>query len=290
MQQVIQLTLSGIAIGSIYACLAVALVLIYKTTRHVNFAQGEMATFSAYVALFAVGLGLPLWLAAVGAVLFAFVSGMVIERVVIRRFHNASATTFVVACIALFIGINSLSGWIFGHDLKAFPSIFGAGSSSVVPFLSAHEVGSILTVVVIAGLLYMFLSHTSLGLAMRATADNPVSARLSGVPVDWLLTLGWGIAAAVGAVAALLVAPIVFLDPNMMIGVLIYAFAAALLGGLDSPWGAIVGGIVIGVIENLAGAYVVGNDMKLSLALLIIVAVLMLMPQGLLGRKTATRV
>ena len=289
MQEFLHILISGMAIGCVYACLAVALVLVYKTTSHVNFAQGEMATFSAYVSLALISVGTPVWLGALGGIAFGFVSGMTIERTIMRKLHTAPPMTYRVACIALFIGINSLSGWVFWYDIQAFPSAFGDGKSGIIPFLSAHELGSILTVLLIAGILFIFLSYTSIGLAMRATADNPASARLSGIPVDWLLTLGWGIAGAVGAVAAILIAPIVFLEPNMMAGVLIYAFAAALVGGLDSVWGAIIGGILVGIFENLAGVYLVGNDMKLSLALVIIVAVLILRPQGLLGGKLVIR-
>ena len=290
MQEFLHILVSGTAIGCVYSCLAVALVLVYKTTSHVNLAQGEMATFAAYVALALILAGVPVWLAALLSVLFGFVSGAGVERLLMRRLHSAPHLTYLVACVALFIGINSLSGWLFWHDIKAFPSVFGEGKSALVPFLSAHELGSILTIFVIAALLFGFLRYTSVGLAMRATADNPASSRLSGIPVDWLLTLGWGIAGAVGAVAALLIAPIVFLEPNMMAGVLIYAFAAALIGGLDSIWGAILGGVLVGVIEHVAGAYLVGNDLKLTLALAIIVTVLLLRPQGLLGTKLVTRV
>ncbi|WP_276718693.1 branched-chain amino acid ABC transporter permease [Pseudooceanicola nitratireducens] len=290
MQELLHVLASGAAIGCVYACLAVALVLVYKTTGHVNFAQGEMATFSAYVSLALILVGTPVWLAALGGIVFGFVSGVGVERLIMRRLHAAPHLTYLVACVALFIGVNSLSGWLFWHDIQAFPSVFGEGRSALIPFLSAHELGSILTVVTLAATLFAFLRFTSAGLAMRATADNPTSAKLSGIAVDALLTLGWGIAGAVGAIAALLIAPIVFLEPNMMAGVLIYAFAAALVGGLDSIWGAIIGGILVGVIEHLAGAYLVGNDMKLSLALVIIVSVLLLRPQGVLGRKLVIRV
>lgn len=290
MQEFFHILVSGVSIGCVYSCLAVALVLVYKTTSHINFAQGEMATFAAYVALALITVGAPVWLGVLGGIVFGFVSGMGVERLVMRRLHNAPHLTYLIACVALFIGINSLSGWVFWHEIKAFPSVFGSGKSTVVPFLSAHEFGSVLTILVVAALLFSFLRYTSVGLAMRATADNPGSARLSGISVDALLTLGWGIAGAVGAMAAILIAPIVFLEPNMMSGVLIYAFAAALIGGLDSIWGAIIGGILVGAIEHLAGSYLVGNDLKLTLALIIIAAVLLLRPQGLLGGKLVTRV
>ena len=138
--------------------------------------------------------------------------------------------------------------------------------------------------------LYAFLRFTRVGLAIRASAENPVSSRLSGIPVSLMVSLGWGVSSAIGFIAGLMVAPIVFLDTNMMGGVLIYAFAAALLGGIDNPWGAVAGGVIVGVVENLAGAYVVGTELKLSVALLVIIGVLLVRPSGLFGRKLVTRV
>ena len=137
---------------------------------------------------------------------------------------------------------------------------------------------------------YLFFRHTKLGLAMRAAAFNPVSSRLVGIRVGWMLALGWGLAAAIGAVAGMMVAPIVYLDPNMMAGILLYAFAGALLGGIDNPLGAVLGGFAVGIIENLAGAYLVGTELKLTVALIIIVAVLVVKPSGLLGRTVLSRV
>jgi len=139
-------------------------------------------------------------------------------------------------------------------------------------------------------LIYLFFRFTPLGLAMRAAAQNPVSSRLVGIRVGWMLALGWGLAAAIGAVAGMMVAHIVFLDPNMMAGVLLYAFAAALLGGIDNPWGAIVGGFIVGVVENLAGQYIFGTELKLTVALILIIGVLLFKPNGLFGRVLVTRV
>ncbi|HYF07434.1 MAG TPA: branched-chain amino acid ABC transporter permease, partial [Acetobacteraceae bacterium] len=142
----------------------------------------------------------------------------------------------------------------------------------------------------VLALVFLFFRYTSLGLAMRAAAYNPASARLVGIRVGWMLALGWGLAAAIGAVAGMMVAPIVFLDPNMMLGILLYAFAGALLGGIDNPTGAVIGGFVVGVLENLAGAYVVGTELKLTVALAIIIGVLVLRPAGLFGRVVQSRV
>jgi branched-chain amino acid transport system permease protein len=138
--------------------------------------------------------------------------------------------------------------------------------------------------------LYVFFRFTPLGLAMRAAAQNHVSSRLVGIRVGWMLALGWGLAAAVGAIAGMLVAPIIYLEPNMMSGVLLYAFAAALVGGIDNPFGAVLGGFIVGVLENLIGAYVIGTELKLSVALVLIICVLLVKPSGLFGKVFVTRV
>src|SRR5207302_7129776 len=158
--------------------------------------------------------------------------------------------------------------------------------------ISAHDGGMIGVTLVLLGLLYMFFRHTRVGLAMRAAAANPESARLAGIRVGWMVALGWGMAAAIGAVAGMLIAPVVFLEPNMMLSILLYGFAGAVVGGLTSPGGAVLGGFLMGVIENLAGTYipVVGREMKVSIALVIIVSILTVKPSGLLGRPVVTRV
>jgi branched-chain amino acid transport system permease protein len=282
--------LSGIASGSIYASVALALVMIYQATNYINFAQGEMATFSTYIALSLLGAGLPYWAAFVAAVVISFAIGVAIERLLIRPMANAPVLAVVGIFIGLLLVFNSLSGWIFGYTIKSFPTPFQAGGPLLGGYISPPELGA--TGVTLAMLLavYLFFRHTKLGLAMRATATNPVSARLVGIRVGWMLALGWGLAAALGAVAGIMVAPIVFLDPNMMAGILLYAFAGALLGGIDNPLGAVLGGFAVGIIENLGGAYVVGTELKLTLALVIIVVVLLFKPSGLLGKAVVSRV
>jgi branched-chain amino acid transport system permease protein len=156
--------------------------------------------------------------------------------------------------------------------------------------MSAHEIGAIGVTLVVLTALYCFFRFTPLGLAMRAAAQNPQSSRLVGIRVGWMLALGWGLAAAVGAVAGMMVAPIVYLDPNMMGGILLYAFAAALLGGIDSPMGAVIGGFVVGVLENVLGAFVIGNELKLTVALVLIIGVLLVRPSGFFGSVHVTRV
>lgn len=280
---------SGIATGGIYASVALALVMIYQATHHVNFAQGEMATFSTYLALTLINAGFAYWAAFMGAVAISFIAGVVIERILMRPLAEAPVLASVGVFIGLLLIINSLSGWLFDYTIKQFPSPFG-GRPLLGGYASAHELGSTAVTLIVLLLVYLFFLHTRLGLAMRAAAFNPVSARLVGIRVGWMLALGWGLAAAIGAIAGVMVAPVVFLDPNMMQGILLYAFAGALLGGIDNPLGAVLGGFAVGVIENLAGAYLVGTELKLSMALVIIVSVLVVKPSGLLGRAVQSRV
>jgi branched-chain amino acid transport system permease protein len=289
LQGVLHQVMSGIATGGIYASVALALVMIYQATHHVNFAQGEMATFSTYIALTFINLGLPYWVAFAGAVVISFIIGVAIERVLMRPLANAPILASVGVFVGLLLIINSLSGWFFDYTIKQFPTPF-PDKPMLGGYLSGHELGSTAVTLIVLISVYLFFRHTRLGLAMRAAAFNPTSSRLVGVRVGWMLALGWGLAAAIGAVAGCMVAPIVFLDPNMMSGILLYAFAGALLGGIDNPLGAVLGGFAVGVIENLGGAYLVGTELKLTLALAIIVAVLTVKPTGLMGRKVYSRV
>jgi branched-chain amino acid transport system permease protein len=281
--------LSGLATGSIYASLALALVVVHQATHHVNFAQGEMATLSTFLAYSLIGAGLPYWAAFALTVALSFGLGVLIERVLLRPVAGAPALTLVGVSIGLLLIINALCGWIWDFTVKPFPSPFG-DRPLLGGLVSSHELGATAVTLGVLTLVYLFFRHTRLGLAMRAVAHNPESSRLVGIRVGWMLALGWGLAAAIGAVAGMLVAPVVFLDPSMMTGILLYAFAGALLGGLDSPLGAVLGGFSVGVIENLGGAYLVGTELKLTLALVIIAGVLMLKPSGLLGRAVASRV
>jgi branched-chain amino acid transport system permease protein len=281
---------SGVAMGGVYACLGLALVMIYQSTNHINFAQGEMAMFSTFIAAMCLQSGMPYWASFLATVAFGFVAGFAIERIVLRPFKDMPETSIVVVFIGLYIGVNALAGWIFGHELAPFPSPFPEKAPFGTTLISGHELGMIAVVLAVVCALYAFLRFTRVGLAIRASAENPVSSRLSGIPVSLMVSLGWGVSSAIGSIAGLMVAPIVFLDTNMMGGVLIYAFAAALLGGIDNPWGAVAGGVIVGVVENLAGAYVVGTELKLSVALLVIIGVLLVRPSGLFGRKLVTRV
>jgi branched-chain amino acid transport system permease protein len=284
---------SGLAAGAIYASLALALVLIYQTTNVVNFAQGEMATFTTYVAWSMMHHGLGYWPAFVLTLLIAFGAGVTVERVLIRPVEHRPEIVIVILTIGMFIAINGLVGWIFGPEVKAFDSPFPNRSVIVGGVsISVQDIGTFGVCLGTVVALWLFFRLTTLGLAMRAVAFNPDASRLMGVRVGWMLALGWGFAAVLGAIAGMMAAPTVFLDPDMMLVVLIYAFAAAVLGGIDSPVGAVVGGLLIGVVINLLGAYVnfVGQELRLPTALAVLLVVLVIRPSGLFGRVVVRKV
>lgn len=284
---------SGLAAGSVYASLALALVLIYQTTNVVNFAQGEMATFTTYVAWMLMDRGVPYWPAFVLTLLIAFGGGVAVERVLIRPVEHRPEIVIVILTIGMLIAINGLTGWIWGPEVKLFDSPF-PNSSLVIGgvAVSVRDIGTFCVCLGTVAVLWLFFRFTTLGLAMRAVAFNPGASRLMGVRVGWMLALGWGFAAMLGAIAGMMAAPTVFLDPDMMIVVLIYSFAAAVLGGIDSPIGAVVGGLLLGVAVNLLGAYVdfVGQELRLPTALAVLLVVLIVRPTGLFGRVHVRRV
>jgi branched-chain amino acid transport system permease protein len=267
-------------------------VMIYQAIDHLNFAQGEMAMFSTFVGWQLIAWGFPYWVAFAASVVVSFVAGVLIDRVLFRPVQNAPILSQIVAFIALFSILNSSAGQIWDYTIKSFPTPFGHTPLFGGTLIDTHEAGMIGVTLLLLALLYAFFRGTRLGLAMRATAANPVSARLVGVRVGWMTALGWGMAAAIGAIAGMLIAPVVFLEPNMMIGVLLYGFAGAVLGGLTSPGGAVIGGFAVGVLENLAGTFIpyFGRELKLTLALIMIVIVLMFRPSGLFGRSVVSRV
>jgi branched-chain amino acid transport system permease protein len=256
--------LSGLASGAIYALMALAVVMIYQAIHNLNFAQGEMAMFSTFVAWQLMAWGVPYWQAFALTVAMSFIGGLVIERIVFRPLRDASALTHVVVFIALFAIFNSLAGFIWDFTIKPFPSPFGSAPLLGSGLISVHQAGMIGVTLLMVGLLYGFFRYTRLGLAMRAAAENPASARLVGIRVGWMMALGWGMAAAIGAV----------------------------LGGLSSPGGAVFGGFAVGIVESLAGTYipVVGSEIRLPIALFLIVAVLVVRPSGLFGRASVQRV
>ena len=280
--------MAGLATGGIYASLALALVMIYRSTHHVNFAQGEMAMFSTFIASMLITAGWPYWAAFFATVTIAFAMGAGIEAVLVRRLRNAPVLAIVVVFVALLVILHSLAGWLFGYAIRPFPSPF-AEAAVAGGLLSPHQLGAIGVTLLMLLLMYVFFRHSPLGLQMRATAENPTSSRLVGVRVNRMLALGWGLAGAIGAVAGMMIAPVVFLDVHMMSGVLLYAFAAAVLGGIGSAPGAVVGGFIVGVLENLLGTYVVGAELKLSVALVLIIVVLVAKPSGLFGKALEVR-
>lgn len=292
MELFVQQVLAGLATGGIYASLALALVMIYQTTELINFAQGEMAMFSTYIAWSLLEAGMPYWGAFFITIAVAFLGGVIIERVVIRPVENAPILALVIVFIALLVIFNSVAGWIYSYTIKSFPSPFPEQPLFGNTLIGSHDLGAIAVTFLMLGLVYAFFRFTPLGLALRGVAQNPESSRLVGIRVGWMLALGWGLAAAVGSVGGMMVAPIVFLDPNMMGGVLLYAFAAALLGGIDSPGGAVFGGFAVGVLENLVGTFVpfIGTELKLTVALVIIIGVLVIKPSGIFGKAVVTRV
>lgn len=290
MEAFLQQLMSGLSTGGIYACMALALVMIYQSTHHVNFAQGEMAMFSTFIAWALIQAGLPYWGAFAVTLVVSFGAGALLEFAVIRPLHRAPELSVVVVFIGLLVIFHSVAGWLFGTQIKEFPSPFPRDAWYGTALMSPHQVGTIFIALTIVAALFTFFRFTTLGLTMRAAAQNPGSSRLLGIRVGRMLMLGWGMAGAIGAVAGMMVAPVVFLDPSMMTGVLIYAFAGALIGGIDNPVGAIVGGFLVGVLENLVGTYIVGTELKLSVALVLIVGVLIVRPAGLLGRRIVQRV
>ncbi len=290
MEALLHQIFSGLANGCIYGSVALALVMIYQATHHINFAQGEMATFSTFVAWALIQAGWPYWGAFFFTIAISFVGGLVVQRIVLRPLEKAPVLTNVIVFIGLLLIFNALSGWIFDHTIKAFASPFPKDAFFASKYFSAHQLGSAGVLLLVLLGLFAFFRFTPIGLAMRAAAQNPDSARLVGIRVSWMLALGWGLAAAIGAVAGMMVAPVVFLDPNLMLGILLYGFAGALLGGIDNPWGAVIGGLVVGVLENVLGAYVIGTELKLTVALVLIVATLTLWPDGMFGKRVVTRV
>lgn len=290
MELFIEQLASGIGIGAIYASLALALVFIFRSTGIINFAQGEMAMFSAFLAWQFTAWGMPLLVAALVAIAVSFGAGVIIQLVTIRPVQEKDQLSVVAVTVGLFILVNALAGFIWSYHTKAVASPF-PNSLALGP-VNGQIVGTLLVSLTVVVIFALVLKKTKLGLAMRAAAQVPASSRLVGVRVWLILALGWGFAAALGAVSGILIAPQVMLEPNMMALVMVYAFASAALGGLDSLVGAIVGGLLVGVSETLAGSYIpfIGSDLKVLVPLAIIFLVLLVKPEGLFGRKRIARV
>lgn len=293
MSYFLQQLLNGVGSGAIYASLGLALVLIYRTTNIANFAQGEMATFSAFLAWQLNNWGLPMAWAILGAVLLSIVLGAVVYVAVVRPVQYKDEMTIIIVTLGLFLAFNSATGAIWGFMQKALPSPFPDQAWTIGSLrISAELVGFVFVLTAIAAGMFLLFQRTRLGIALRAAASNAESAKLVGIRFTLMMTVGWGMAAALGAVSGVLVAPRLTLDPNMMGVVIIYAFAAAVVGGLGSYLGAVVGGAVVGVSQSLSTAYLpsLGADLQIIVPLLLIVAVLIAKPEGLFGKAVVVRV
>lgn len=293
LQDLAQQIVSGLATGSVFASMALALVLIYRSMGVINFAQGEMAMLTTFIAWQLAQQGLPLWAAFGVTVAVAFAGAVAVEWIVIRPIERAAPLTLVIVTLGLFITFNGIAGWIWGYVVKPFPTPFPVTPLRVGNvYFSSQDIGIIAVSLASLGLITLLFQRTKLGLAMRAAAIYPDECRTLGIRVSWMLALGWGLAAVMGAVSGIMVAPVAFLDPNMMQGILVYAFAAAVLGGIESPLGAVIGGLVLGVMVNLVGTYVpfIGTELRLAFAFAIIVGVLLVRPDGLFGHRKLQRV
>ncbi|WP_020203737.1 MULTISPECIES: branched-chain amino acid ABC transporter permease [Cupriavidus] len=293
MQYFLQQIINGIGDGAIYASLGLALVLIYRTTNIANFAQGEMATVSAYVAWQCVAWGLPLGWAIVVAIVVSLFVGMATYLIFVRPVQNKDELTIIIVTLGLFLAFNSLSGATWGFMQMPLDSPFPEKYFSIGSFrVSVELLGTVAVLVAISVGMFLLFQKTRLGMALRAAASNGSSAKLVGIPFTAMMAIGWGLAAVLGAVSGLLVAPRVTIDPNMMGSIIIYAFAAAVVGGLTSYRGAVVGGAVVGISQSLSMAYLpwLGADLQILLPLLLIVAVLIVKPEGLFGSTVMVRV
>jgi branched-chain amino acid transport system permease protein len=288
----LDLTLTGITSGFVYAALALALVLIWRATRVLNFAQGAMAMFTTYIALSVIDRGGSYWLALAVALVAGFLIGGVTERVLVRRVEKGPPLNAVILTLGLFIFLEALAPMIWGGQTRSFPTHFsiigfklGTSRVDLSPF-DLFTLGAIVAVMV--GLVALF-QGTNLGLRMRASAFAPEVSRLLGISVGRMLTLGWALAALVGALSGVLIAPVVLLSANFMDSVLVFGFTAAILGGLDSPLGAVIGGISVGLVLTYVGGYF-SPDLETVGALVVLIAVLMVRPEGLFAAAKQRRV
>jgi branched-chain amino acid transport system permease protein len=293
MQYFFQQLINGVGDSAIYASLGLALVLIYRTTNIANFAQGEMATFSAYIAWQILDWGVPLWWAFLIAVLASIVIGVVAYVLVVRPVQYKDELTIIIVTLGLFLAFNSFNGAMWGFLQLSLPSPFPEKNFNFGALrLNVELLGTIAILITISIGMFLLFQHTRLGTALRASASNATSAMLVGIPFTAMMALGWGLATGLGAISGLLVAPKLTLDPNMMGSINIYAFAAAIVGGLTSYRGTVVGGAIVGISQALSMAYLpwLGSDLQILLPLLLIVAVLIAKPEGLFGSTVVARV
>jgi len=295
MELFLQQLISGIASGSLFAILALAIVLTYRSTGILNFAQGKMAMFTTFIAWSALGSIFGFWLAFLVTLLAAVLMGALVERTIVRHVEGKPELNSLIVTLGLFLVFDGLALYIWGPLPRGFGpfSVFSGGPTCAAEVcIGRLNLGILVIAVAVMASLFMLFQRTSIGLAMRATAQNRIASQLVGIRVDRMLSLGWGLGAAVGAVAGILVAQNLGLDTNTMFSILLFALAAAIVGGLDSPVGAVVGGLTIGVVKNMAGTYIPssigGTDVTIAFALIVIV--LMVRPTGLFGRTAQRRV
>ncbi len=290
---------SGVTAGSIYVLIALSLVVVFRSSTTINFAQGEFALFTSFVAWWLTTKGLPIVLALFAAMAVGFTMGVVAERALIRPVRRRNETAVLIVALGLFTALNGADGWIWGANDKQFPEILPHGDNDyfVIAGSRLHydSIGIVLAMILVVTLLSLLFNRTPLGLQMRAVATNPESAALAGVKVGRVLSLSWGLSAAIGSFAGVLLVPVLppnQLDLSSFFSILIFASAAALLGGLDSAKGAVVGGLAFGVAESMINGYAtfLGGSMQLTFALVIIVVILVFKPTGLFGARRLERV
>ncbi|MBX5332909.1 branched-chain amino acid ABC transporter permease [Rhodococcus fascians] len=292
MEQLLTILINGVTTGMVYAAFALALVLIWRSTRIVNFAQAPMAMITTYVALVVIDAGYSYWLGFGVALLSGLLLGALIERLVIRFVDSSSHINPVILTLGLFIIIHAVAAIIFGNQFRSFPAPFGLTGQKVGDInvaLTGYDVFKIVAVLVVLGLLILLFRFTDLGLKMRASAFEQEVAKLLGVRVSRMLTLGWALAAVVGSLAGLLIAGGSLVHPGYMDSIVVFGFVAAVLGGLDSPAGAVVGGLLMGVGLSFVSGYL-GQDLVSSAALIILIVVLLVRPSGLFASAAARRV
>jgi branched-chain amino acid transport system permease protein len=292
----IERMVNGLADGSIYAMLALALVVIFRSTGQLNFAQGEIGTMGAFFVSTLTLTGWPVWLSIIAAMVLGFLIAAGVERIVVRPIEHRNPGAVIVALIGVFLAVNQLVAMIWGVDARSLPSVFPDQADDFVVIFGAPvrlaRVGTIAVLAVLVVLLWLLFTKTRVGLAMRAVANNQESSNLVGIRVGGILLLGWGLAGAIGVLAATLLAPSAGLTGTLMLGPFLLASVAAVLGGLDSPIGAVVGGLLIGVVQAIIVGYVgfLGSDMLFPVMLVILLGVLLLRPSGLFGSERVERV
>lgn len=293
MTRLIQTILDGLSNGSVYASLALALVLVHRATHIPNFAQGEMAMVSAFLAWEVQDRGAPWIVALLVSMALSFVLGFVIERGIIRWVEGSSPLTLLIITLGLLSILNNGAGWYWGFLPKAAKSPFPIKPVKIGDVIvSWQTIGVVIVLMVLMLAVFVLFKYTKLGLGLRGAADNPDSARLVGINVGLMLAIGWGLSGVVGSAAGVMVAPKIGLDPNLMASVMIFAFTGAVIGGFDSPPGAVIGGLIIGLFQAFVGTYWQphGNQLSLVLAFFVILLVLTVKPNGLFGRAEVTRV